>query len=85
MSTLTTGKNYIRVELEPEEILHFINQGHFLDDTIRSEVWRKLNTHTPKLMKGKEWRYGDVTVIDGKFSVAFFHDPVDIPKPPEGP
>lgn len=84
MGQLAKGKGYVRITVTPEQVLHWTNHGADLTDSLRSEAWKMLVLHDPQLYAHKKFTYGDVSVIDGLFSIVFFEDIPEglIPSPP---
>jgi hypothetical protein len=87
MAKIDKLSDRIIVTVAPDELLHLQIRPGSKDyyEAIKATVWRFLATFAPKVIAGRNFPYGDVSVLDGKFVVAFFEKSVDFNKVPGGP
>lgn len=91
MASICSFPNAVQVLLEPGEILHLRaykppQEGTpSIADVIRATAWVLLYKHGQKVMKNRQFKYGDVEFINGKLSVMFFEDIPEINNEPGGP
>ena len=77
MAKVITDNDKIQLILKPEELLHqFAKDINFLD-YVRTIGWKILKLHQKKRIKGRKFKYGDVQVIDGVYSITFYNEPVE--------
>ena len=83
MAKVIPDNDRIQLILRPEEMLYqFAKDINFLD-YVRTVGWKILKLHQKKRIKGRKFKYGDVQVIDGVYSITFYNEPVG--KEPGGP
>ncbi len=97
MPKISGDPERVVVTLTPEEIIHrpyFIQDksgekphstGDLIGDAIRRLAWRLVWTIAARQIAGRVFRYGDVEVVDGKFVVSFYNNPISVPNEPGAP
>jgi len=71
------------VEYAPEELLPkvFDAEKSTFGNAIQSIAWKDLWANAPHIVKGKEFKYSNCTVIDGLYIVTFYTELPEIKSP----
>lgn len=79
----------VSIVYSPEEILpkvFDVEKGMLrITDAIKTIAWKDLWANAPQLLKDRELKYGNTTVLDGNYVVTFYEEmPVGTPTPEAG-
>ena len=77
MAKVITDNDKIQLILKPEELLYQLAKDINFLDYVRTVGWKILKLHQKKMIKGRKFKYGDVQVIDGVYSITFYNEPVE--------
>jgi hypothetical protein len=88
MGKITNEKDYIQVEIDPEQLVFrlvpFKGLNMTFGDVIGIVAWHLLRQFAPKFVKGRKFTLRSCDVSEGKFIVTFHEkEPEHIPVPPE--
>ena len=78
MGKITNEKEYIQIEIDPEQIVFravpLKDANMSFGDLIGIAAWLMLRQHAPKFVKNREFRFRSADVVDGKFVVTFHEE-----------
>ena len=88
MGKITNEKDYIQVEIDPEQLvfrgLPFKGLNMSFGDAVGIVAWQLLRQFTPKFVMGREFVLRSCDASEGKFIVTFHEkEPEQIAPPPE--